>query len=67
MAKPPKKAGTDWSAGDVKELKKLAKGNTPTPLIAYKLERTEAGIRGKAQTEGISLNKSPYGSANKKK
>lgn len=69
MAKPPKNAGKPWTSGQVNELKKLAAGNTPTPLMAYKLDRTEAGVRGKAHAEGISLaptNKSPYGTTKKK-
>ena len=53
----------DWTAGDVRELKKLAKQNTPTGVISLKLGRTPVAIRGKAQREGISLmpsNRSPY-------
>ena len=64
--------GKSWSEQDIKRLKELAKGNTPTGLIAYKLKRTEDGVRAKASKEGISLkptNKSPYDRnvANKKK
>jgi len=53
----------DWTASDVRELKKLAKENTPTGVISLKLGRTPVAIRGKAQREGISLkptNRSPY-------
>lgn len=63
MEKEPKRQGTEWSAEDIKKLSNLANGNTPTPLIAYKLERSEAAIRSKAYNENISLkptNKSPY-------
>jgi hypothetical protein len=52
-----------WSDQDVRELRKLAKGNTPTGVISLKLERPESAIRSKAQREGISLkptNRSPY-------
>jgi hypothetical protein len=49
----------------VKALRQLAKENTPTRVMAVKLERTsEASIYGKAQREGIELkpvNQSPYG------
>lgn len=64
MAKPPKNHGVPWSPQDVAKLKHLARGNTPTRLIALKMERTEDSIRAKAQTEGISLkpvNQRPYG------
>jgi hypothetical protein len=48
---------------DVKMLKQLAKGNTPTGVMSVKLQRPVAAIRSKAQREGISLkpiNRSPY-------
>ena len=51
-----------WSADDVKELKALAKHNTPTRVMGLKLGRTEASIRYKARSEGLSLkpvNRSP--------
>ncbi len=56
--------GTSWTAEEVDRLRKLAKENTPTPLIANKLGRSEASIHHKAQAENISLkptNRSPYG------
>ncbi len=52
-----------WSGVDVKELRSLAKANTPTGIISLKLQRPEAAVRSKAQREGISLkpaNRSPY-------
>lgn len=64
MAKTPKNHGKPWSKDDVKLLKQLAKGNTPTRVMGLKLARTEVSIRGKARVEGISLmppNRSPYG------
>jgi hypothetical protein len=55
--------GEPWTKDNVKELKMLVKENTPTRVIGLKLGRTEASVRGKARTEGISLmppNRSPY-------
>jgi len=52
-----------WSTQEVKELRSLAKGNTPTGVISLKLQRPPTAIRSKAQREGISLkpaNRSPY-------
>lgn len=52
-----------WTAQSIKELKLLARQNTPTRVIGLKLGRTEAAVRGKARAEGISLippNRSPY-------
>ena len=52
-----------WSDADLRALRDLARGNTPTGVISLKLGRTETAIRGKAQREGISLkpaNRSPY-------
>lgn len=63
MAKQPAKQGKPWVPEDVKQLGKLAAGNTPTRLIARELERTEDAVRSKASDEGISLkptNQSPY-------
>lgn len=53
----------NWSTGDVRTLRQLARQNTPTRVIGLKLGRTEISVRGKAQREGISLrpvNRSPY-------
>jgi hypothetical protein len=52
-----------WSEADVRDLRSLAKKNTPTGILSLKLERPVAAIRSKAQREGISLkpaNRSPY-------
>jgi hypothetical protein len=52
-----------WEPTEVRELRSLAKGNTPTGVISLKLRRPIAAIRSKAQREGISLrptNRSPY-------
>jgi len=52
-----------WSEREVKELRALAKANTPTGVISVKLQRPPASISSKAQREGISLrptNRSPY-------
>ena len=63
MTKNPANHGKPWTKPDVKNLKDLSKGNTPTGLIAYQLGRTEDSIRTKASEENISLkptNQSPY-------
>ena len=52
-----------WSTADVRMLKQLAKGNTPTGMMSIKLQRPIAAIRSKAHREGISLrpvNRAPY-------
>lgn len=52
-----------WTPADLRKLKQLAKGNTPTGVISLRLQRPPAAIRSKAQREGISLrpiNRSPY-------
>jgi hypothetical protein len=63
MAKKPGNHREPWDRAGEKQLRDLAKGNTPTPLIAYKMQRTEPAVRAKAQDLGVSLkptNKSPY-------
>lgn len=64
MTKTPKNNGKPWTPSAVKELKELAKGNTPTRVIGLKLQRTPEAIQAEASREGISLkptNQSPYG------
>lgn len=63
MAKEPKNSGKQWSDSDVKTLKKLAGGNTPTRVIGLKMGRSEGSVYSKAQEQGVSLkptNQSPY-------
>jgi len=58
-----RRARQPWSTADVRKLKQLAKGNTPTGVMSVKLQRPPAAIRSKAHREGISLrpvNRSPY-------
>jgi hypothetical protein len=63
MAKQPQNHRSEWTRQEVKELRQLAKQNTPTRVIGLKLGRT-LSIHNKATREGISLkpiNQSPYG------
>lgn len=58
-----RRAGEPWTAEEVRELRVLAKGNTPTGVISLKLHRPPAAIRSKAHREHISLmpsNRAPY-------
>jgi hypothetical protein len=69
MAKKPANTGKKWGDKEVKELKKLAKGNTPTRVIALKLKRTPAAVASKASSEDVSLkptNQAPYNRKKKK-
>lgn len=64
MAMSTRNTGNPWTAGDIAQLKALAKQNTPTRVIGLKLGRTEAAVFAKAAELGISLkptNQSPYG------
>ena len=68
MPKYTRNTGKQWSTADIKQLKQLAKGNTPTRVIGLKLGRTEAAVYSKAAQEGVSLaptNQSPYGTKKK--
>lgn len=61
--KKPANAGKAWTAGDVAKLRLLAKGNTPTRLMAHKLQRTTDAIYSKAGDINLSLkptNQRPY-------
>lgn len=51
-----------WTPSAVNELKVLIKQNTPTPLIASKLDRSVGSVRNKVNELGLSLkptNRSP--------
>jgi hypothetical protein len=63
MSKSNRNSGKPWSPSDVKNLKDLARGNTPTRVIGIKLGRTEDAVRSKAADTGVSLkptNQAPY-------
>lgn len=63
MSKSMRNTGKHWTPSEVKQLRTLAKGNTPTRVIGLKLGRTEAGVRSKAAEKRVSLkptNQSPY-------
>jgi len=56
-------SGKPWMAAEISKLKTLAAGNTPTGLIAYRLQRTAPAVQSKASEQGVSLkpvNQSPY-------
>ena len=68
MATYERNKGKAWTPGEVSQLKSMAKGNTPTPVIALKLGRTEGSVYSKASAEGVSLkptNQSPYNRSKK--
>lgn len=44
MSKSTRNNGKPWTPGEKKELRDLAKGNTPTRVIGVKLGRSEAAI-----------------------
>jgi hypothetical protein len=63
MPKYTRNSGKRWTAGAVKQLRKLAKQNTPTRVIGVKMGRPVNGIYAKASQKGISLkptNQRPY-------
>jgi hypothetical protein len=62
MAKTPR-AGKHWTTDEVRELRKLADGNTPTRVVGIKLGRSEDAIYSKASEKNIDLsptNQAPY-------
>ena len=48
-------ASHNLDAQDITTLNELVKGNTPTRVIALKMERTPAAIQNKVSSEGMSL------------
>jgi hypothetical protein len=54
MAKRAKKR-RGWTAGEVRDLKAMARKKTPAGKIAKKLRRSEGATRQKAFSIGLSL------------
>jgi len=68
MSKSDRNKGKVGSEREIKQLRELAKGNTPTRVIGLKLGRTEGGVYSKASEKKIPLvptNQSPYGTKKK--
>lgn len=63
MSKSNRNSGKAWKPQEVKDLRSLASGNTPTRVIGLKLGRTPDAIYAKASEKNISLkptNQAPY-------
>jgi hypothetical protein len=68
MTSKPSNHGKAWEPSDIKQLRELAKGNTPTRLIGLKMGRTPGAVQQQASEKNISLkptNQSPYGTKKK--
>jgi len=69
MPKVPTNHRKSWTPPQTARLRKLAMGNTPTRVIALKMQRTPPAIQKKASNLGVSLkppNQSPYGPRRRK-
>lgn len=55
MSWSTRNSGKEWTDEQVQQLKKLAKQDTPTRVIGFKLGRTPEAIYTRASEEGISL------------
>jgi hypothetical protein len=63
VSKSTRNSGKPWAPGETRQLKDLARDNTPTRVIGLKLGRTEDAVRAKASELNVSLgptNQSPY-------
>ena len=56
MTKSTRNTGKPWSNQDVAQLKKLAKGNTPTRVMGLKLGRTEMLFTARRPSKISALN-----------
>lgn len=64
MTKTPPNHGKAWTDSDNRQLRQLARENTPTRVAGLKLGRTPEAVQGHASDIGLSLkpvNQSPYG------
>ncbi|MBK5218921.1 MAG: hypothetical protein JJE35_03930 [Thermoleophilia bacterium] len=63
MSKSTRNTGKAWTPSQRQTLRKLAKQNTPTRVIGFKLGRTPGSVQSQASKQGTSLkptNQSPY-------
>ena len=63
MPATPQNHRKPWTSAEDVQLDELIRQNTPTPLIAHKLGRTEHAVRSHVRDTNRSLaptNKSPY-------
>jgi hypothetical protein len=63
MSWSTRNTGKGWKSNDVSQLRQLARENTPTRVIGFKLGRSEEAVRTRASEENISLkptNQAPY-------
>jgi hypothetical protein len=63
LAKYHRNTGKVWTPSQDRQLREMARENTPTRVIGLKLGRTEDAVRTRASDKGISLkptNQSPY-------
>jgi hypothetical protein len=63
MAKSKRNSGKPWTAAERKQLRELARQNTPTRVIGLKIGRTPAAVQSQASRLGVSLkptNRPPY-------
>lgn len=63
MTVSTRNSGKRWNPQEVKTLRQLAAGNTPTRVIGLKLGRTPGAVSTMASQKHISLkptNQSPY-------
>jgi DNA-binding NarL/FixJ family response regulator len=70
VPKTPRHHRQGWTPAEERQLRELARGNTPTRVIGVKLGRTEDAVRTHASQIGQSLrptNQSPYGRGGKKR
>jgi hypothetical protein len=68
MSKQPSHHRQPWTRNETAQVRQLAAGNTPTRIIALKLERTPDAVRSQAAGRHISLkpwNQRPYGRSGK--
>lgn len=67
MSKSTRNLGKPWTPGDRKQLRDLARQNTPTRVIGVKLGRSENSVQSQASKQGTPLkptNQSPYNRRN---
>lgn len=67
MAKKPENHGQNWTPKDDANLRRLARGNTPTRIAALMLGRTPGAVQQHASEIGVSLKPTNQSPCNRRK
>jgi hypothetical protein len=67
MSWSTRNSGKGWTPSDNKQMRQMARENTPTRVMGFKLGRTEDAVRNHASEINVSLKPTTQSPYNRKK